>query len=196
MQKTYTVSLSRWHTIANRLKSHAEVLCERAQAVLAHTTAQHELSNAQREALSERGQQALADIAQARAALQAATTVRASLAQANAEQGVSAKLAQAEGLRREIQMLDSLGNVDLLARVSLDDANTALNKRVSEGGVLSGRAAAVPLALVPLNALDGHARDKALLERQQQELMDEVNTLNRNNLSIDLPQEIAILAGL
>ena len=90
MDKTYTVSLSRWHTIANRFKSHAEALFERAQLVLGHTSAQHELNNAQREALAERGQQALADIAQARAALQAATKVRASLAHANAQQGVSA----------------------------------------------------------------------------------------------------------
>ena len=93
-------------------------------------------------------------------------------------------------------MLDDLSKVDLLARVSLEDANSALTKRVAEGGALSARLSAVPLALVPLNALDQHARDKVLLERQQQELMDEVNTLNRNTLAIDLPQEIASLAGL
>lgn len=196
MDKTYTVPLSRWHTIANRLKSHAETAFERAQSILGHTNAQHELSDAQRQALAQRGEQALADLDQGRACLKAATKVRSHLAQANATRGVSAKLAEAEGLRREIQLLDSLTSVDLLARVSLEDANAALTKRVGEGSVMGSRALSVPLALVPLNALDKHEREKSLLERQQQELMDEVNTLNRNTLEIELPQDIASLAGL
>lgn len=196
MEKTYTVSLSRWHTIANRLKSHAEALFERAEEVLGRTSAQHELNTAQRDALAARGQAALDDVVQAREALKASATVRAALAHANAVHGVSAKLAQAEGLRREIQLLDSLTKIDMLARVSLEDANNALSKRVGEGGTLSARLASVPLALVPLNALDAHARDKTLLERQQQELMDEVNTLNRNTLAIALPEAIAAQAGL
>lgn len=192
--KTYTLALSRWHTIANRLNAHAEGLFENAQRILGSSHAQHELSDAQRAALASRGQQALQDINDARAAMRGAAKIRAELAQANATHGVSAKLAEAEGLRRQIQKLSQLQDIDLLSKVALDDANTVISKRTSDG--MGGRMMSVPLALVALDALDGHARDKELLDRAQQELMDEVNTINRNTLSIDLDVGVARHAGL
>lgn len=194
--KTYTLALSRWHTVANRLNAHAEGLFEHAVRVLESTHAQHEISEAQRVALAARGEQALCDINVARASLRAAARIRAELASANAAHGVSAKLAEAEGLRREIQKLAQLQQIDLLSKVALDDANSVLGRRTSDGGMMGGRLSAVSLALVPLDALDGHQRDKDVLDRAQQELMDEVNTLNRNTLSIELDRGVAVHAGL
>lgn len=195
--KTYTLSLSRWHTAAKRLSAHGEGLFESATAALGGSTVQHELSEAQKAALFERGQKALADLDQARSAIRAAAVVRAALATANSRHGVSEKLALAEGVRRELQLLDHLGHIDLLARVELDQANVALSKRAGADDMLGGRRGGLlPVSLVAINALDAHRRDQAILERQQQELMDEVNDLNRNTLSIDLPEDVAVHAGL
>ena len=195
--KTFTLSLSRWHTVAKRLSAHGEALFENAMGVLSGASVQHELGEAQKAALAERGTKALSDLDEARSAIGAAATVRAALSHANAQHGVSAKLAQAEGMRREVQLLDQLARIDLLARVELDQANAALAKRgASEDLIGMRRVASLPVALVAIDALDKHARDKSMLERAQQELMDEINDLNRNTLSIDLPVEVAAHASL
>lgn len=195
--KTFTLSLSRWHTVAKRLGAQGEALFENAAATLGGASIQHELGDAQRAALSERGEKALSDLVEARQAITAAAEVRARLADANARHGISAKLAISEGVRREIQLLEQLARIDLLTRVELAQANAALAKRPGAEDILGGRRlGALPVALVAINALDGHARDKAILERRQQELLDEVNDLNRNTLSIELPIAIATQAGL
>ena len=195
--KTFTLSLSRWHTIAKRLSAHGEALFENAMSVLGSANVQHELGETQKAALLERGSKALADLSEARSAISAAARVRAALSHANAAHGISAKLALAEGMRREVQLLDQLSRIDLLARVELDKANEALSKRPSSEDVIGmRRVGALPVALVAIDALDPHARDKSLLERQQQELMDEINDLNRNTLSIDLPVDVAVHASL
>ena len=54
----------------------------------------------------------------------------------------------------------------------------------------------VPLALVALDALDNHKRDLLALERRQQELMDQVNSLNAHKLGIELDEGVAANAGL
>lgn len=195
--KTFTLSLSRWHTIAKRLSVHGEALFENAMSVLGSANVQHELGDTQKAALVERGSKALADLTEARSAISTAALVRAALSHANAQHGISAKLAMAEGMRREVQLLDQLGRIDLLARVELDKANDTLTKRTTSEDIMgTRRLGALPVALVAIDALDTHARDKSLLERQQQELMDEINDLNRNTLSIELPVDIAAHASL
>jgi hypothetical protein len=195
--KTYTLSLSRWHAVAGRLRTHAEALFERAQAVIGNTSVVHEVSSAQISALQERGANALAELGIARAAMQGATVIRAKLASANAAEGVTALLAEAEGLRREVQQLARIEAIDPLRQVELSQVNGALSRNAESGNGrhLYGNQG-VPVAMVGLNALEGFARDKLVLERRQVELMDQVNDLNRKTLQIELPVAVAQAAGL
>lgn len=193
-QRDYTLSLSRWHTVATRLRASAEAMMETGLAVLGGTSVQHELSDAQIQALKQRGERALADINTARSSLRAVTKIRAALAVANANAGVTETLAEAEGLRAEMRQLEGLSQIDPLKQVEIDQANAAVRKN-GEGNV-RGYGMGVPVALVALNALDEITRDRAVLARRQTELMDQVNDRNRATLTLAIDEAVAAVAGL
>lgn len=191
--RSFSLPLSRWHHIADRIRVFGESKRTSALAVLEGTPIRNSLTPEQVDALKQRGQKALADLTTARAAVQTVAVIRERLATANAEYGVNAVLSQAEGKRKEAALLRAVANVDLLTKVPLDNVNTVLSQQKTEREYgFSG----IRPAVVEASALASFEEEAAVLESEAAGLTDAVADLNRNVLSIDLPLELAKAAGL
>lgn len=192
--RTLTLSLSRWHTIAERLRSEGEALASAATDTLSSAQTNTRLSESQLSGLKVRGQQSLEDLHEAQRLLGAWGKVRSELAKANADANVSALLAEAEGLRRQIRLLEQASKIDLLNnRVELGQVNHELETQKES---VSRYHAGIQIALVDVNALDVFKREIVRLRAAHQALMDEINDKNRLTLSIDLAEEVASRVSL
>ncbi len=191
--RSFSLPLSRWHHIADRIRVFGETKRTSALAVLEGTPIRNALTDEQIAALKQRGQKALADLTTARTAVQTVAVIRERLATANAEFGVNAVLSQAEGKRKEAALLRAVANVDLLTKVPLDNVNTVLSQQKTEREYgFSG----IRPAVVDASALSSFEDEASVLESEAAALTDAVADLNRNTLSIELPLDLAQAAGL
>lgn len=191
--RSFSLPLSRWHHIADRIRVFGESKRTSALAVLEGAPVRNTLTVEQIDALKQRGQKALADLTTARTAVQTVATIRERLATANAEFGVNAVLSQAEGKRKEAALLRAVANVDLVTKVPLDNVNTVLSQQKTDREYgFSG----IRPAVVDANALSAFEDEAVVLESEAAALTDAVADLNRNTVSIDLPVELAQAAGL
>lgn len=192
--RSFSLPLSRWHHVADRIRVFGESKQKSALTVLEGTPLRTQLADSQIEALRERGQKALSDLQIARKAVQTVAAIRERLAVANAEFGVNAVLSQAEGKRKEAALLRAVAGVDLVTKVPLANVNKVLSEHTSNERdyTYSG----VRPALVEVSALASYEDDAAVLESEAAALTDAVADLNRNTLSIELPVELAQAAGL
>ena len=192
--RSFSLPLSRWHHVAARIKSLADGQAREARDALAGTELTAPVSEAQAEALRARGARGLDLLAQARVATDTVARIRAALATANATHGVTALLAEAEGVRAQARLLASFQSIDLTVATPLASANAVLESRTDSKGLLAMRGLRV--ALVEPTALDSLADERLVLESRAAALSDQVADLNRAVLSLELPVSLAQAAGL
>jgi hypothetical protein len=192
----HTFTLSRAHAIADRIRDMATAKQTEALATLSDTAIAHEPTEAQIGALRERGQRALAQIAEAGEALRTVGLIRETLAVANAKHGVTALLARIEARRQESRLLAKFTALDLLTRVSLDDVGPAFRERAATAAHPMTLRQGVSLNVVGLNALEPFRETKAALDAEINALGDEVNDLNRHTVEVELPDALARAVGL
>ncbi len=195
--KRYSLSLSRWHTIAERLSTLADARAKEALNTIGNTNVSFTLDTEQVEALRARGVEATRLLGLARLGFKTVAAIRDNLARANAETGVSGLLAQTAGVRRELKLVRSISEVDVTLRTSLDKVNERLASQQGERS-LSSR---LGNSGIPVNIVDNREVAKAKDEITQLELSlallsDQVNDLNRKTIEIALPEVLAKEVGL
>lgn len=193
--KSFNLTLSRWHHVADRIAGLSTQLHGEAVKALGHTSLATTINDQQATALRARGEKALKWVQEAQDALVIVGAIRVALAKANATHGITTKLAEAESLRRQIKAIEELTSIDLVTRTPLDNVNDAIASAqpVRDG---FGRSNAVLVALVDASSLD-HLADQAIaLKARVAALTDEVASLNRASLSLELPTELAQAVGV
>ena len=193
-QRSFNLTLSRWHHVADRIRQVADSRASEALMALNGTSVGATLTQDQVEALRARGAKALESLALARTAQTTVALIRRALAQANAQAGVTGLLADAEGKRREAKLLRQFAGLDLVTKTGLDQANDALAAAQARERTFGRTDIAV--TLVAPNALDGLANEAAALESAVAALTDQVADLNRTKLELSLPEELAQIVGL
>jgi len=148
---------------------------------------------------AEIARRAAADLALVEIAVQAVAAIRAALALRNAALGVSTRLAEAEAANRRVALYKAIVDGQKPDMVRPEDV------RALPAG-LTGETESWSFARRGATAVTLQTADKALLEALREKLareqaratrlLDEVADLNRERLEIDLPQEIAGIAGL
>lgn len=193
---SHTLTLTRWHHVAQRLGALASSHLNEARGILAGVSVSSTLDDAQRNAFEARGRRGLQLLADGRAALAAVGAIRTMLASANGSKGVTALLAEAEDKRKQAKALEPFVALDLVALTPLARANQELDKEMQrKAEAFSGRSA-VRVALVDPTALDALRAEKAALEADVAALTDRVAELNRATLTIELPTTLAKAVGL
>ena len=202
MQNTkFTLSRSRWHHVATRLRTLAQKHTDEAQATLGATRVSSPIDEEQESALTEQGLKALDKVQQIVLAHEGLAMIRTQLAKKNADMGVADKLALVETLRQEKTQLTRLAAINLITMPAVQKANDALAKKpaATEAQMWRGRdvdSSGVVVRLVPIGALEGVHERIRVIELDIQELTDEMSDINRGSMTIELPNQVAQLVNL
>ena len=195
-----TLTLSRWHHVAQRLRVSAQKLTDEAYATLAETRISSPIDEDQKQAMKTEGQRALQKTQEIMQAHKGLGLIRGELAKANATFGVSDKMAVVESLRHEKAQLQRLAQIKLLTMPSVDNANDALEKRKTENQPMRYRAGdendGLALRVVSIDALESANNRVQHIEGLILSLTDEISDINRQTLTISLDDAIAKLVHL
>jgi hypothetical protein len=195
----YTLTLSRWHKVAERIQA---ALKEREAAAKAAFTAT-EISPWNRAGVEDKAaeivRRAAADLALVEIGAQAVATIRAALALRNAALGVSTRLAEAEAANRRANLYKAIVDgqkPDMVRPADVQALPAGLIGETESWSFARRGAAAITLQTADKALLEA-LRDKLAREQARAtRLLDEVADLNRERLEIEVPQEVAGIAGL
>lgn len=195
----YTLTLSRWHKVAERINTALKEREANVKKAFTGTT----ISAWNKEGIEDKAatiaRRAADDLALIERGMLAVAQIRAALAIRNAELGISTRLAEAEAANRSVALYKAViegQSPDMVRPESVRGLPVAL---VGESDLIGFGRRATPV--VTLQTADGGLVE-SLRERLAREqaratrLLDEVADLNREKLEIDVPQEVREIAGL
>ena len=195
----YTLTLSRWHKVAERINTALKEREANVKTAFTATTISPWNKDGVEEKAADITRRAADDLALVEAGARAVATIRAALALRNAELGISGKLAEVEGANRRAALYKAVIDGQRPDMVRPEGVRTLPAELVGETeswGLARRTALAVTLQTADPVLLES-LREK--LSREQSyatRLLDEVADLNREKLEIDVPQEVIGIAGL
>jgi hypothetical protein len=195
----YTLTLSRWHKVAERINAALKERETDVKAAFTATTISPWNKEGVEEKAAEIARRAADDLALIEAGARAVAAIRAALALRNAELGVSTKLAEAESANRAAALYKAIiegQKPDMVRPESVRALPAGLVGEPDTFG-FGRRAAAVVTLQIANAAVVGSLREKFAREQARAtRLLDEIADLNREKLELDVPQEVTGIAGL
>ena len=195
----YTLTLSRWHKVAERVNAALKEREANVKTAFTATTISPWNKEGVEEKAAEIGRRAADDLALVEAGARAVAAIRAALAVRNVELGISGRLAEVEGANRRAALYRTVIDGQKPDMVRPEGVRALPGELVGETeswGFARRSALAVTLQTAD-RVLVESLREK--LSREQgyaTRLLDEVADLNREKLEIDMPQEVIGIAGL
>ena len=195
----YTLTLSRWHKVAERINAALKERETDVKAAFTATTISPWNKEGVEEKAAEIARRAADDLALVEAGARAVARIRAALAIRNAELGVSAKLAEAESANRAAALYKAIiegQRVDMVRAESVKALPAALAGEADTFGFGRRAAAVVTLQIANAGLVESLREKLAREQARATRLLDEIADLNREKLEIDVPQEVIGIAGL
>jgi hypothetical protein len=193
--ENYTCTLNRWHKVSERLSKEFSSLSKTAKEGLTTTSVSEYLGQQQIERLEQFRASCLEQLDKALQIQDVIARIRQALAEANERTGVSRELAEYDKLTKRASLLNAICEAQTANLIRLDELENVKNPPRSEDWRDRGQAK-IPVALL-------HGEALAAMNRRAQEttaamyaLADRIADLNKTQVSIELPEEIARLAGL
>jgi plasmid replication initiation protein len=196
MKQTYTLTLTRWHKVAERLsRDYGESVSE-SRTALTHTTVSAYLGEEQEQFLQTQTQNALANLERAFRLQDAVAHIRQLVGDANVREGVSAKLAEFDKLNRRVKTLSEVVDSQSSDMVSVTQLRSIPKDYVADGANYDSKRPKIKVRMLDMQALELLADRLSSARKAAYALSDEVSDLNKAKLSIDLETEVASAAGL
>ncbi len=196
MSKTCTLTLTRWHKVAERLSREYTESVYATKQTLNNTKVSSYLGAEQQEALHSAAQDATERLARAFRVQDAVAAVRQALGDANVKNGVSPKLAELDKLNRRLKVVTDLVEGQGPSMISIEQLENIPADYVADGNSYDSKR---PLLHVRMLSKDDLTRLKADFESirsQAYALSDEVADLNKATLTLTVSLEVAALAGI
>jgi len=191
MTKSYTLPLSRWHKVAERLSRHYAELTQGILKTLTNTEIGGYLGESQITRLKNSAEQELLKLHTAFAVQDAIILIRQAIGGANTKNGVSNLLAEYDALTRRQKLFESILSGQSNEMISFDE----LPQQIITDNPFSLRSS------LRVRMLD--ASTEAELQKQAEELRakvyalaDQISDLNGNQVTLELPESVAQAAGL
>lgn len=196
MKQTYTLTLTRWHKVAERLaREYGESLSE-SRSTLTQTAISAYLGEEQEEFLQTQTQTALSNLDRAFRIQDAVAHVRYLVGDANVREGVSAKLAEFDKLNRRVKALSEVVESQSSDMVSVTQLRSIPKDYVADGASYDSKRPRIKVRMLDTQALERLAAQLSNARKAAYALSDEVSDLNKAKLSIELETEVASAAGL
>ena len=196
MKQTYTLTLTRWHKVAERLaRDYGESVSE-SRTTLTHTTVSAYLGEEQEQFLQTQTQNALANLERAFRVQDAVAQIRQMVGDANVREGVSAKLADFDKLNRRVKTLSEVVESQSSDMVSVTQLRSIPKDYVADGANYDSKRPKIKVRMLDMQMLERLSDQLSNARKAAYALSDEVSDLNKAKLSIDLETEVASAAGL
>jgi hypothetical protein len=193
----FTLTLTRWHKVAERLNAAVKLREDRVIAALTATT----VSSWNKEGVEEKARdlalQAGADLALIEAGTAAVAGIRAALAGRNADLGISARLAEAEAAKRRARLYRELTDkqrTDMVRPEALRHVPAVVG--AEEPFWPRRSSAAITLAIADKDMVDEWRLKLAREEARAHALLDAIADANREKLELELADGLREIAGL
>ncbi len=196
MKQTYTLTLTRWHKVAERLAREYGESVSDSRSTLTQTAISAYLGEAQEEFLQTQTQTALANLDRAFQIQDAVAHIRHLVGDANVREGVSAKLAEFDKLSRRVKALSEVVESQGSDMVQVTQLRSIPKDYVADGASYDSKRPKIKVRMLDTPALERLADQLSNARKAAYALSDEVSDLNKAKLSIELETEVASAAGL
>ncbi|MFZ4534956.1 hypothetical protein [Propionivibrio sp.] len=193
--KSHTLSLSRWHKVAERLSRSYTEITQAARNTFINTQVNGFLGEAQVARLRDEAALQMIRLHRAFTLQDALANIRQAVGEANAKTGVSKELANYDALSRRHKYLESILAAQSSEMVNFDEMPQLPKQLVSEDRYDRSKGS------VRVRMLDNEMVNSLRVEADELRikvyaLADRISDLNRERLSLDLSEDIAQAAGL
>lgn len=195
----YTLTLSRWHKVAERINA---ALKEREAIVKAAFTATA-ISPWNKEGVEEKAADIARRASEALALVEsgalAVAAIRAALALRNAELGIAGKLAEVEAANRRAALYKAVIDGQKPDMVRPENVRALPGELIGESeswGFARRSALAVTLQTADTALIDTLREKLAREQARATRLLDEIADLNRETVEIEVAQDVTGIAGL
>jgi hypothetical protein len=196
MKQTHTLTLTRWHKVAERLaRDYSESVSE-SRSTLSQTVISAYLGAEQEEFLQNQAQSAITNMERAFRIQDAVAHIRHLVGDANVHEGVSAKLAEFDKLNRRVKTLSEVVESQSSDMVSVTQLRNIPKDYVADGANYDSKRPKIKVRMLAAQELERLAGQLVSARKAAYALSDEVSDLNKAKLSIELEAEVADAAGL
>ena len=196
MKQTYTLTLTRWHKVAERLaRDYGESISE-SRSTLSQTAISAYLGEEQEQFLQAQTQNALGNLERAFRIQDAVAHIRHLVGNANVHEGVAAKLAEFDKLNRRVKTLSEVVDSQSTDMVSITQLCSIPKDYVADGANYDSKRPKIKVRMLGMQDLEKLASQLDAARKAAYALSDEVSDLNKAKLSIELETDVASAAGL
>ena len=196
MKQTYTLTLTRWHKVAERLaRDYGESISE-SRSTLSQTAISAYLGEEQEQFLQAQTQNALGNLERAFRIQDAVAHIRHLVGNANVHEGVAAKLAEFDKLNRRVKTLSEVVDSQSTDMVSVTQLRSIPKDYVADGANYDSKRPKIKVRMLGMQDLEKLASQLDATRKAAYALSDEVSDLNKAKLSIELETDVASAAGL
>ena len=196
MKQTYTLTLTRWHKVAERLaRDYGESISE-SRSTLSQTVISAYLGEEQEQFLQAQTQNALGNLERAFRIQDAVAHIRHLVGNANVHEGVAAKLAEFDKLNRRVKTLSEVVDSQSTDMVSITQLRSIPKDYVADGASYDSKRPKIKVRMLGMQDLEKLASQLDATRKAAYALSDEVSDLNKAKLSIELETDVASAAGL
>ena len=195
MNKSYTLSLSRWHKVAERLAKNYSDLTNSAKNILTNTQVSGYLGDGQVARLQQEGALGQQNLRRAFEIQDTLVQIRKALGEANARTGVAIELAEYDALSRRQKLLQTILAGQSTGMILLEDMPQLPKQLVTEDRYDRSKTS-VRVGLLDVAAQATISRESEELLSRIYALADKISDLNRERLTLDFPEQVAKIVGL
>lgn len=193
--KNYTLSISRWHKVAERLSRIYTELTQGVRKTYTNTQISGYLGESQIARIRELGEREAINLLRAFTLQDALILIRQAIGEVNAKTGVTHELAEYDALMRRHKLLESILTAQSTDMIGLDEI-LMLPQQVAKEDRYDRSSANVTVKVLSSETESDLRRQAEALLVKAYALSDKISDLNREKLSLDLPEDIAQAAGL
>ena len=193
---SHTLTLSRWHKVAERLSREYTEAVYACRLTLNQTKVSAYLGETQERQLREQSTMGLERLNKAFVIQDSLAQIRQVLGDANVHHGISAKLAEFDKLNRRVKVLTEIMEGQTADMIGIDELHKIPADYVADGERYDSKRPLLNIRMLDANALGVVRTQFEQTRTQAYALADEIADLNRAKITLELPLEIAQMAGL
>lgn len=196
MKITHTLTLSRWHKVAERLSRDYTETVFKAKQALTQTRVSAYVGESQEQALREQSSDWSARLERAFRLQDGIGDIRCVLGDANAQHGVTALLAEFDKLNRRQKVLTELVEGQTADMIAISELKHIPADYVAEGDNYDRRRAQLRVRMLERPDVTRLREELDAVRARAYALADEIAERNKATLSLELTREVAGAAGL